>query len=170
MKERKGWRRREERSNHKGRPEADRDHARMGLPEPIERGKALLDASVTLRRRPGRGEGKGQKKGRQGGQAEIENARSKQEGGTRWFEDAMMKVSRKVGGPPSPNSRCLDFRTGCVRTGVEAEGGGRMRKWMMGWDGMGWDVTRDDDGRRLVGCGLYLPARLLWVVGCGTLP
>lgn len=35
-------------------------------------------------------------------------------------------------------------------------------------DGMGWDVTRDDDGRRLVGCGLYLP-RLLWAVGCGTL-
>ncbi|KAH7013134.1 hypothetical protein EDB80DRAFT_680193 [Ilyonectria destructans] len=33
-------------------------------------------------------------------------------------------------------------------------------------DGMGWDVTRDDDGRRLVGCGLYLP-RLLWAVGCG---
>lgn len=64
MKEREGWRWREERSNHKGRPEVDRDHARMGLPEPIERGKALLDASVTLRRRPGRGEGKGKKEGR----------------------------------------------------------------------------------------------------------
>lgn len=133
MKERKGWRWREERSNHKGRPEADRDHARMGLPEPIERGKALLDASVTLRRRPGRGEGKGKKR-KAGGQADIENARSKQEGGTRWFEDAMMKVSRKAGGPPSPNSRCLDFRTGCVRSGCG--GGGRDAEVD---DGMGWD-------------------------------
>lgn len=49
---------------------------------------------------------------------------------------------------------------------MEAEGGGRMADAEVD-DGMGWDVTRDDDGRRLVGCGLYLP-RLLWAVGCGT--